>query len=47
MKEEDKMGEKTKKSAFLHIKASHTEFVTDKNREDELKELMKKLKKSE
>jgi len=36
-----------KKSAFLHLKASHTEFVTDKDTEDKLKELMKKLKKSE
>lgn len=41
------MLESTKKSAFLHLKASHTEFVTDKNKEDELKQLIKKLKKSE
>lgn len=47
MKEESKMVEGKKKSEFLHLKASHTEFVTDKNKEDELKELMKKLKKSE
>ncbi len=41
------MEERKKKSAMLPIKAAYTEFVTDKDKELELKELIKKLKKSE
>ena len=49
MKEEAKMEKRIKKSgsAFLPIQASHTEFVTDAGKEEKLKELSKKLKKSE
>lgn len=36
-----------KKSAILPIAASHTEMVTDEETDKELKELIKKLKKSE
>lgn len=39
------MEKNVKKSATLPIKASRVELVTDKNREQEIKELIKKLKK--
>ena len=44
---EDGKENTTQKPALLPIRASHTEFVTDKNKKDELKELMKKLKNKE
>lgn|GEM_PF-2918242 len=39
--------EKKKKSAVLPIGASHTEMVTDEKTDKELKELIRRLKKSE
>lgn len=47
MEKECNMEKGKKKSAILPIRASQTEFVTDKDKDIELKELIKKLKKSE
>lgn len=47
MEKECNMEKGKKKSAILPIRASHTELVTDEKTDRELKELIKRLKKSE
>lgn len=47
MENECNMEKGKKKSVILPIRASHTELVTDEDTDRKLKELIKKLKKSE
>lgn len=47
MEKTEKIGKTEKKSVLLPIRASHVEIVTDKRREKEIEEIVKRLKKLE